>query len=149
MVALDKSNKSSNKSKEDITRERIITILNQPTMTLSELEYIETSLHDILHLMKLNQLPRYQQDADLTLSFPIRLTEFELNPPMNCNLKSAILNFPVINPNKFTYNSFGKNDIVCGNCVHFTLPEALDSPNGRAEVCNDCFNGSTYHPYAQ
>ena len=109
-------------SKENIIRERMITMLKQPDMTLAELEQIESTLKDVCFLIELNRLLGFQ--------------------PTN-----KVGAFPRIEPNKFMYNSFGKNDMVCRNCYHFTRPETFENGNNMAKVCNDCFNGSAYHPY--
>ena len=108
-------------SQEEIIRERILTILEQQTLTLTELEYIETTLLDVVRLIELNKLTGYKPTTKMNI-------------------------FPKINPSKFIY-TLGKNDMVCKNCFYFTSLEALDGFNSVAKVCDDCLDGSAYQPY--
>jgi len=84
------------------------------SLTLSELKIVENAINGIFFMMK---------------------RRFVCKPRVPL--------YPKIDPRKFVY-TFGKNEIVCSNCFHFTVTEGLESVNGMATVCNDCVNGSAY-----
>ena len=110
-----------NIEQKDIIIERILIMLKQPSMTSSDLEYIENMLHSLCHL---RELYKY----------------YENKPKYSAGL------FPKIDPDKYTYTS-GKNDIVCRNCFNFTHFNTVGCSIDIAKPCEYCVNGSSYCAY--